>query len=89
MNALEEYRSLGIDFIGLHEGVDTSTPSGQLVFGILASIAELERELIPDFVKSGLAVARAKGKHLGRPKEGSGHREDARTTAKRALPGEK
>ena len=43
VNALEEFRALGIDFISLHEGVDTSTPSGRLVFGIFASIAEFER----------------------------------------------
>ena len=68
VNALEEFRSLGIDFISLHEGVDTSTPNGRLVFGIFASIAEFERELIRDRVKSGIAAAKAKGKRLGRPR---------------------
>jgi len=68
VNALEEFRSLGIDFISLHEGVDTSTPNGRLIFGIFASIAEFERELIRDRVRSGLASARAKGKRLGRPR---------------------
>ena len=68
VNALEEFRSLGIDFVSLHEGVDTSTPNGRLVFGIFASIAEFERELIQDRVRSGLAAARAKGKKLGRPR---------------------
>src|SRR6266853_1075030 len=67
VNALEEFRALGIDFVSLHEGVDTSTPNGRLVFGIFASIAEFERELIRDRVRSGLASARAKGKRLGRP----------------------
>ena len=67
VNALEEFRSLGIDFVSLHEGVDTSTPNGRLVFGIFATIAEFERELIRDRVRSGLASARAKGKRLGRP----------------------
>lgn len=67
VNALEEFRSLGIDFISLHEGVDTSTPNGRLVFGIFASIAEFERELIRDRVRSGLASAKAKGKRLGLP----------------------
>ena len=66
--ALEEFRSLGIEFISLHEGVDTSTPNGRLVFGIFASIAEFERELIRDRVKSGIAAARSKGKRLGRPR---------------------
>jgi DNA invertase Pin-like site-specific DNA recombinase len=68
VNALEEFRSLGIEFISLHEGVDTSTPNGRLVFGIFASIAEFERELIRDRVKSGIAAARSKGKRLGRPR---------------------
>jgi DNA invertase Pin-like site-specific DNA recombinase len=68
VNALEEFRSLGIEFISLHEGVDTSTPNGRLIFGIFASIAEFERELIQDRVKSGIAAARSKGKRLGRPR---------------------
>src|ERR1700722_17663416 len=68
MNALEEFRALGIDFVSLHEGVDTSTPNGRLIFGIFASIAEFERELIRDRVRSGIAAARAKGKRLGRPR---------------------
>jgi DNA invertase Pin-like site-specific DNA recombinase len=68
VNALEEFRALGIDFISLREGVDTSTPNGRLVFGIFASIAEFERELIRDRVRSGLAAAKAKGKRLGRPR---------------------
>jgi DNA invertase Pin-like site-specific DNA recombinase len=46
VNALEEFRTLGIDFVSLHEGVDTSTPNGLLIFGIFATIAEFERELI-------------------------------------------
>ena len=69
VNSLEEFRALGIDFVSLHEGVDTSTPNGRLVFGIFASIAEFERELIRDRIGSGLAAARARGKYLGRPKK--------------------
>lgn len=68
INALEEFRSLGIEFVSLHEGVDTSTANGRLVFGIFATIAEFERELIRDRVRSGIASARAKGKRIGRPK---------------------
>jgi len=68
VNALEDFRALGIDFVSLHEGVDTSTPNGRLVFGIFASIAEFERELIRDRSRSGLALAKSHGKRLGRPR---------------------
>ena len=68
VNALEEFRSPGIEFISIHEGVDTSTPNGRLVFGIFASIAEFERDLIRNRVRSGLAAAKAKSKRVGRPR---------------------
>jgi DNA invertase Pin-like site-specific DNA recombinase len=68
VSALDEFNALGVGFVSLHEGVDSSTPNGRLVFGIFASIAEFERELIRERVRSGIGVARARGKQLGRPK---------------------
>src|SRR5579862_8413382 len=68
IRALETFQALGIEFVSLTEGVDTSTPAGRMVFTVLGAVAELERSLIAERVKAGLRNARAKGKLLGRPK---------------------
>jgi len=66
INALSEFSSLGVDFISLQEGIDTTTPQGKLVFTIMAGLAEFESSLIGDRVRAGMARARADGKHIGR-----------------------
>ncbi len=68
LSALEEFRSLGIQFISYQENVDTSTPLGQALFTIVSAVAQLERELIRERVSAGIRNARANGKTLGRPK---------------------
>jgi DNA invertase Pin-like site-specific DNA recombinase len=68
LRALETFDALGIGFVSLTEGIDTSTPAGKMVFTVLGAVAELERSLIAERVKAGLRNARAKGKKLGRPK---------------------
>ena len=55
-----------------HDRGDTSKSNGRLVSGIFTSIAEFERELIRDRVRSGLAAARARGRRAGRPQRLSG-----------------
>jgi DNA invertase Pin-like site-specific DNA recombinase len=67
MSGLETCRALGIDFVSVTESIDTSLPSGELVFQMIGAVAQFERSLIGERVKSGLANARAKGKALGRP----------------------
>src|SRR5262249_31627293 len=67
--ALETFSSLGIQFVSLSEQVDTSTPTGRMVFTVLGAVAELERNLIVERVRAGLRHARSKGKRLGRPKK--------------------
>ena len=67
MAGLETCRALGIDFVSVTEAVDTSLPSGELVFQMIGAVAQFERSLIGERVKSGLANARTKGKVLGRP----------------------
>jgi DNA invertase Pin-like site-specific DNA recombinase len=68
LRALENFQALGIEFVSLTEGVDTSTPTGKMIFTVLGAVAELERSLIRERVKAGLRNAKAKGKHIGRPK---------------------
>jgi DNA invertase Pin-like site-specific DNA recombinase len=68
LSALEEFRSLGIQFISYQENVDTSTPLGQALFTIVSAVAQLERDLSRERVTAGIRNARANGKKLGRPK---------------------
>jgi DNA invertase Pin-like site-specific DNA recombinase len=68
LRALDTFRALGVEFVSLSEQVDTSTPTGKMIFTVLGAVAELERSLIAERVKAGLRNARAKGKRLGRPR---------------------
>ena len=68
LRALETFNALGIAFVSLSENVDTTTPTGKMIFTVLGAVAELERSLIVERVKAGLRNARAKGKKLGRPR---------------------
>lgn len=65
---LDELQALGVAFVTLGEGIDTSTPAGRLQLHILSALAEFERARIGERVKAGVARARAKGSQLGRPK---------------------
>lgn len=67
LNLAHDLESLGI---GLHlhqEAIDTTTPSGRLLFQVRGMVAELERSIIVERTKAGLARARSQGKRLGRP----------------------
>ncbi len=68
LRALETFGALGIAFLSLSEQIDTTTPTGKMVFTVLGAVAELERSLIAERVRAGLRNARAKGKRLGRPR---------------------
>jgi DNA invertase Pin-like site-specific DNA recombinase len=67
IKALEEFRSLNVNFISLQEQFDTATPIGQAMFTIIGAMAQLERDIIRERVRAGIAVAKARGKRLGRP----------------------
>jgi len=65
----KELEALGVDLVVLDQAIDTTTPSGRLLFHVLASIAEFERDLICDRVMAGIRRARAQGRRLGRPRQ--------------------
>ena len=65
---LSELRSRDIDLYLHQQALDTSTPSGRALFGMLGVFSEFERAMIRDRVKAGLDRARAAGKRLGRPR---------------------
>jgi DNA invertase Pin-like site-specific DNA recombinase len=70
--ALEEFRSLGIEFVSHQEALDTSTPMGKAMFTIVAAMAELERGIIRERVIAGVEHAKIHGTRsgnaIGRPK---------------------
>lgn len=67
VNALDEFRSLGVAFVSMREQIETTTPVGRVVFSTVAAMAEFEREILRERVKAGLARARERGVRLGRP----------------------
>ena len=68
LDALDSFRSWGVEFVSLQEGIDTSTPTGKAMFGMCGVFGQLERDLVVERTKAGLAAARRRGKRLGRPR---------------------
>ena len=56
-----------MEFVSFRENVDTTGPTGRIVMIILSAVAELERNLIIERVRSGMRRARLEGQHIGRP----------------------
>jgi DNA invertase Pin-like site-specific DNA recombinase len=56
-----------VDFISVTDGIDTSTPVGRFTFHVVGAVAELERELIRERTRAGIASARRRGIRVGRP----------------------
>lgn len=68
LNIVEQLEKKKVDFRSLKENVDTSTPSGKLMFSILAGIAAFERETLLQRQREGLDIAMAEGRMNGRPR---------------------
>jgi len=68
VSTLGELKSAGADLYLHKQALDTTTPSGRAMFGMLGVFAEFEREIIAERVRSGMDVAKRKGKRIGRPR---------------------
>ena len=65
---LEDFGDRGVMFRSLTEAIDTSTPSGRMIFNVLAALASYERELIVERVRAGMRSAATRNIHVGRPR---------------------
>ena len=66
VNGIAELESLGVSFVSLRDSIDLSSPSGVLMFQLIAAMSQFERSLIQERVRAGLQNAKRKGKRLGR-----------------------
>jgi DNA invertase Pin-like site-specific DNA recombinase len=67
LNTIDELSALNIDFVSLNDQMDMTTPSGRLMLTVLGAVAEMERAILLERVKAGVAHAKAKGVRFGRP----------------------
>jgi len=67
ITTVNDLHALGIEIFFTQQNIDTTTPSGKLIFNVFASFASFEREMIRSRVVAGIALAKAKGVKLGRP----------------------
>jgi DNA invertase Pin-like site-specific DNA recombinase len=65
---INDFKEKGIEFMSLENNIDTTSPTGMLLFSICSAFTQMERELIAERVKAGLESARRKGRRGGRPK---------------------
>ena len=61
LSITEECRSVGVDLVSLKQNVDTTLPAGRLTFQVLGAVAEFEREMLRERVKSGNGAGKAIG----------------------------
>jgi len=68
LETISDLEGRGIGFRSITENIDTTTPTGRLVFHIFGALGQFERDLIRDRTKAGLQAALARGRKGGRPK---------------------
>jgi DNA invertase Pin-like site-specific DNA recombinase len=65
----DELRERGIELVSIRNNIDTTTAQGRAFYSVIATFAELEREIIRERTSAGLATARARGRTGGRPRK--------------------
>jgi putative DNA-invertase from lambdoid prophage Rac len=68
VNTIAELEAVGVAFVSLKDNLDFSTPAGRLLFNVIGSMAQFERDLIRERTVSGMAAARRRGARIGRPR---------------------
>lgn len=81
LQTVKELTDRGVTLVSVTDGIDSSTPAGRMMIGVLGSLAEYERELIKERTALKRAVSRANGTKFGRPRKVEDT--DHITTAKR------
>lgn len=67
LELVEMLTAIGVEFVSLKEHIDTTTPTGKFMLTVFGAVAELERGYILQRQREGIAAAKSRGKHLGRP----------------------
>ena len=90
VNLVAELENKGIHFKSLTDGIDTSTPAGRFFFHIMASLAQMERELIIERTRAGLSAAKLQGRKSGRKRQMTDSKlESAKKLLKQGTPAKK
>lgn len=66
LSVVESLKRRGVEFLSLTENIDTSSPGGNLIFHIMAALAEFEKSMLRERTVAGIAAARARGRCPGR-----------------------
>jgi len=67
IETINDLKDRGIGFTSLNEAINTNTAGGELLFHVMGALAQFERRLISERSKAGMAAAKRRGKHVGRP----------------------
>jgi len=82
VDSLEQFNHYKIGFVSITDNIDTQSPQGKAMFGMIAVLSELERDLHKSRVKAGMESAQKRGVVLGRPKTSEAKMEEIRKLAK-------